>query len=89
MLITSFVFCSIKFNVTKLGKAIKGFRHMIQSLKKKGSIEPQRRLNSIMKEVVKKEIIKWLEVGVIYPISERSWLVLSSVCKKGWNDNDC
>ncbi|MCI43873.1 hypothetical protein A2U01_0065112, partial [Trifolium medium] len=33
----------------------------------KNSVECQRRLNLIMKEVVKKEIIKWLDAGVIYP----------------------
>ena len=27
-----------------------------------------------MKEIVKKEIIKWLEAGVIYPIPENSWV---------------
>ena len=27
-----------------------------------------------MKEVVKKEIIKWLDAGVIYPIADSSWL---------------
>ncbi|PIN03721.1 DNA-directed DNA polymerase [Handroanthus impetiginosus] len=40
----------------------------------KPSVESQRRLNSIMKEVVKKEIIKWLDVGIIYPISNSSWV---------------
>jgi hypothetical protein len=34
----------------------------------KNSVECQRRLNPIMKEVVKKEIIKWLDAGIIYPI---------------------
>ena len=33
----------------------------------KNNIEGQRRLNLIMKEVVKKEIIKWLNAGIIYP----------------------
>ena len=32
------------------------------------SVEEQRRLNPIMKEVVKKEIIKWVDAGIIYPI---------------------
>ena len=36
------------------------------------SVEHQRRLNPIMKEVVKKEIIKWLDAGIIYPISDSS-----------------
>ena len=38
------------------------------------SVEQQRRLNPIMKEVVKKEIIKWLDAGIIYPISDSSWV---------------
>ena len=28
-----------------------------------------------MKEVVKKEIIKWLDVEIIYPISDNSWVI--------------
>ncbi|PIN19344.1 DNA-directed DNA polymerase [Handroanthus impetiginosus] len=35
----------------------------------KPSVESQMRLNPIMKEVVKKEIIKWLDAGIIYLIS--------------------
>ena len=35
----------------------------------KPSIEHQRNLNPPMQEVVKKEIIKWLDAGVIYPIA--------------------
>ena len=38
------------------------------------SVEQQRRLNSIIKEVVKKEIIKWLDVGIIYSIFDSSWV---------------
>ena len=34
------------------------------------SRQPQRRLNPPMMDVVKKEILKLLEVGVIYPISD-------------------
>ncbi|XP_062118728.1 uncharacterized protein LOC133832394 [Humulus lupulus] len=50
----------------------------------KGSIEGQRRLNPIMKEVVKKEIIKWLDAGIIYPISDSSWVSpVPCVPKKG------
>ena len=40
----------------------------------KGSIEHQRRLNPPMQEVVKKKIIKWLDAGVIYPITYSSWV---------------
>ncbi|KAM1999881.1 hypothetical protein ACFX16_007253 [Malus domestica] len=35
--------------------------------------EAQRRLNPPMMEVVKKEIIKLLDCGVIYPISDSRW----------------
>ena len=48
------------------------------------SVEPQRRLNLVMKKVVMKEIIKWLDAGVIYPISNSSWVSLvQCVPKKG------
>ena len=40
------------------------------------SVEQQRRLNSIVKEVVKKEIIKWLDARIIFPISDSSWVSL-------------
>ena len=40
----------------------------------KPSVEAQRRLNSAMKEVVRKEVLKWLDAGVIYPISYSSWV---------------
>ena len=36
--------------------------------------EPQRRLNPPMMDVVKKEIIKLLDCGVIYPISDSRWV---------------
>ncbi|XP_076943631.1 uncharacterized protein LOC143613939 [Bidens hawaiensis] len=32
--------------------------------------ETQRRLNPNLREVVKKEVIKWLDAGIIYPISD-------------------
>ena len=35
----------------------------------KTSIEHQRRLNPVMKEVVGKEVLKWLNAGFIYAIS--------------------
>ncbi|XP_013613790.1 PREDICTED: uncharacterized protein LOC106319953 [Brassica oleracea var. oleracea] len=40
----------------------------------KSSVEHQRWLNPNLKEVVKKEIIKLLDVGVIYPISDSNWV---------------
>ncbi|KAK3221631.1 hypothetical protein Dsin_008656 [Dipteronia sinensis] len=36
--------------------------------------EGQRRLNPIMQEVVKKEILKLLDAGIIYPISDSRWV---------------
>ncbi|XP_049357004.1 uncharacterized protein LOC125821635 [Solanum verrucosum] len=39
----------------------------------KPSVEHQRRLNPPMQEVVKKEIIKWLDGAMIYPIADRKW----------------
>jgi hypothetical protein len=36
----------------------------------KPSREPQRRFNPTMQEVVRGEVIKLLDVGIIYPISD-------------------
>ncbi|PKI35380.1 hypothetical protein CRG98_044228 [Punica granatum] len=35
--------------------------------------DPQRKLNPTMKEVVMKEILKLLDLGIIYPISDSQW----------------
>ena len=44
----------------------------------------QRRLKPKMKEVVRKEIIKLLEVGIIYPIANSDWVSpVHCVPKKG------
>jgi hypothetical protein len=40
----------------------------------KPSREPQRRLNPTMQEVVRTEVIKLLDVGIIYPISDSKWV---------------
>ncbi|CAN6711735.1 unnamed protein product [Malus baccata var. baccata] len=48
--------------------------HILLEEGAKPSREAQRRLNSPMMEVVKKEIIKLLDWGVIYPISDSQWL---------------
>ena len=45
-------------------------------------IEHQRRLNPIMKEVVKKEVLKWLNAGFIYAISNIPWVSLVHVVPK-------
>ncbi|KAL0729919.1 hypothetical protein Bca4012_026012 [Brassica carinata] len=48
------------------------------------SIEHQRRLNPNLKDVVKKEILKLLDAGVIYPISDSKWVSpVHVVPKKG------
>ncbi|KAK1421772.1 hypothetical protein QVD17_24387 [Tagetes erecta] len=36
-------------------------------------VQPQRRLNPNMSEVVKKEVLKLLDAGMIYPISDSNW----------------
>ena len=48
------------------------------------TIKHQRRLNPAMKEVVKKEVLKWLHAEVIYAISGSSWVSpVEGVPKKG------
>jgi hypothetical protein len=37
-------------------------------------VQPQRRLNPAMNEVVKKELQKLLAAGMIYPISDSPWV---------------
>ena len=50
----------------------------------KTSIERQRRLNPVMKEVVRKEVLKWLNAGFIYAISDSPWVSpVHVVPKKG------
>ncbi|CAN6723509.1 unnamed protein product [Malus baccata var. baccata] len=48
----------------------------------KPSREAQRRLNPLMLEVVKNEVIKLLDCGVIYPISNSRWVSLVQVVPK-------
>ncbi|WVZ93808.1 hypothetical protein U9M48_039763 [Paspalum notatum var. saurae] len=49
--------------------------------------EPQRQLNNAMREVVKKEVLKLLHAGIIYPVSDSEWLskirTISSYHKEG------
>ena len=47
-------------------------------------IDHQRRLNPKMKEVVRKEILKLLEAGIIYPVVDSQWVSpVHCVPKKG------
>ena len=48
----------------------------------KTSVKHQRRLNPIMKEVVRKEVLKWLNAGFIYAISDNPWVSLVHVVPK-------
>ncbi|XP_031101856.1 uncharacterized protein LOC116005760 [Ipomoea triloba] len=60
----------------------------------KPTVEPLRRLNPNLKDVVKKEILKLLEADIIYPISNSKWVSpIHVVPKKGGitvieNDNN-
>ncbi|KAJ9560980.1 hypothetical protein OSB04_006140 [Centaurea solstitialis] len=60
----------------------------------KPCVQKQRRLNPKMQEVVKKEVIKLLDTGIIYPISDSPWVSpVQVVPKKGGltvvtNDNN-
>ncbi|KAK8950898.1 hypothetical protein KSP39_PZI004064 [Platanthera zijinensis] len=50
----------------------------------RNSVQPQRRLNPNMKDVVKAEVIKLLDAGIIYPISDSPWVSpVQVVPKKG------
>ncbi|CAL8089120.1 unnamed protein product [Prunus armeniaca] len=44
--------------------------------------DPQRRLNPNMKEVVRKEVMKLLDVGIIYPIFDNKWVSPMQVVPK-------
>ena len=45
-----------------------GMHKILMEKNVKSSIEHQRRLNLVMKEVVRKEVLKWLNFGFIYVI---------------------
>jgi hypothetical protein len=48
------------------------------------SREPQRRLNNAMREVMKKEVLKLLHAGIIYPVPHSDWVSpVQVVLKKG------
>ncbi|XP_061347227.1 uncharacterized protein LOC133292789 [Gastrolobium bilobum] len=44
--------------------------------------QPQKRLNPTMKEVVRKEVVKLLDAGMIYPISDSAWVSLVEIVPK-------
>ena len=48
------------------------------------SREPQHRLNNAMREVVKKEVLKILHAGLIYPVPYSEWVnQVQAIPKKG------
>ena len=50
-------------------------------------VEAKRRLNPTMKEVVCKEVLKWLDVGVIYPIYDSAWVSPVQFVPNKWRNN--
>ncbi|XP_062075544.1 uncharacterized protein LOC133779619 [Humulus lupulus] len=56
--------------------------------KYKPSIENQRSLNTAMKEVVRAEVLKLLNVGIIYAISYSSWVSLVQVVPEKQEDDN-
>jgi len=46
------------------------------------SREPQRRLNPILKRVVRANLMKLLDASIIYPISDSQGSVLCKLCQK-------
>ena len=69
-------------------KDIKGINHLICThrihLEENAKItrQPQRRLNPHMKEVVKNEVLKLLDVGIIYPIFGSKWVSPTQIVTK-------
>lgn len=48
----------------------------------KPSVVVKRRLNHTLKEVVRKGVLKLLDTGIIYPISDSSWVSSVNVMPK-------
>ncbi|KAD5960620.1 hypothetical protein E3N88_12092 [Mikania micrantha] len=48
----------------------------------KAVVQPQRRLNPNMQEVVKREVLKMMDAGLIYPIFHSSWVSPTQVVPK-------
>ena len=46
------------------------------------SRDPQRRSNNAMREVVKKEVLKLLDAGIIYPVPHNEWVSQVQVMPK-------
>ena len=44
--------------------------------------QPQRKINPLMQDVVRNEVLKLLDAGIIYPISDNSWVSPTHVVPK-------
>ena len=56
--------------------------HIYLEEESKAVRQPHRRLNPHMQEVVRVEVLKLLQDGIIYPISDSSWVSLTQVVPK-------
>ena len=56
--------------------------HIFLEEDSRSSREAQRQLNPKVWDAVKDEILKWLNVGIIYPISDSAWVILVHVVPK-------
>ena len=56
--------------------------HIYMEEKTKPIRQPQRRLNPHMQEVVRAEVLKLLQAGIIYPISDNPWVSPMQVMPK-------
>ncbi|GKC78042.1 hypothetical protein Tco_1128816 [Tanacetum coccineum] len=69
---------------TEYNHKSKGVYKILMEYEFKQSVQPQRRVNPNIKEVVKKEFIKLLDARLIYPISDSPWVSpVQVVPKKG------
>ncbi|XP_076953565.1 uncharacterized protein LOC143627677 [Bidens hawaiensis] len=57
-------------------------RQILMEDEYKPVVKPQRCLNPNMKEVLKNEVLKLMDAGMIYPISDSSWVSLTQVVPK-------
>ena len=61
-----------------------GMHKILISPDSKPFVDQQRRLNPRMKEVVRNEVIRLLDAGIIYPISDSKWVSpVHFIAKKG------
>ncbi|XP_057483886.1 uncharacterized protein LOC130770422 [Actinidia eriantha] len=69
--------CTVKRNLNVYDKAF-----LMEQDDVRPSRQPQRRLNPHMKDVVRNEVLKLLDVGIIYPIADSKWVSPTQVVPK-------